>query len=454
MASGKPRLRLLGGALGSALAVMTVASMTALAGEGTGNYLGILSSAAPSVYTPSPGWYSLAQGQNLLTFQFNVTNLTADQQSMNLQLNLDHITKYLVNGQEMDVSDGQPGVVNGAIVDGQFDPLLSTAVQDPNPTFTAFAIGPNATQTVHISRTLPAGQCGYFQADVAKAGLTSQKGLVGFEIRVLGCGTPTIATSPLPTQGPIGVVIHDMASVIGGLTPTGSATFALYGPGNATGTGTNLVAGLSGFVDVALSGGKATSAGYTTTHAGTYNWVASYSGDANNDPAAGIAGDEQVVISEGIGLAQPSIRTTPNPASATAGATLKDSATLSGGQSPTGSIIFKLNDPNGAVAYTETVNVTVGNGTYSTPTGHVAVLAGMWHWKAAYSGDANNKPVAGNAADESVTVIATGGVLAATGAVLADTGSTPAADVLALILIGLGALAVMTALAWRRRASR
>jgi hypothetical protein len=182
---------LIGGALGSALAIFVASSMTVLAGEGNPNYLGILSSSAPTGYTPSPSSYSV---RSTLTFQFSVTNLTAETQSMSLQLTVNHIITY--RGQ--DVSDGQPGVANGAVVDGHDAP--STQTQDPNPTFTAFSIAPNATQTVHASRSL--GQCGYFQVDVAKAGLTSQKGLIGLAIRVLGCSPPAASPSPTPVASP------------------------------------------------------------------------------------------------------------------------------------------------------------------------------------------------------------------------------------------------------------
>ena len=168
--------------------------MTVLAGEGNPNYLGILSSTAPSGYTPSPASYSVG---STLTFQFTVTNLTAQAQSMGLQLNVNHITTYPVNGQRLDISNGQPGVANGAVVDGQFSEQLSTEVQDPKPTVTAFSIAPSATQTLRMSRSL--GQCGYYQVDVAKAGLTTQKGLIGFEIRVLGCRPPPVTASPSPT---------------------------------------------------------------------------------------------------------------------------------------------------------------------------------------------------------------------------------------------------------------
>ena len=208
MTSRKSAARRIGIAMGSALAVFGLASTAALAGEGNSNYLGILSSTTPTGYTPSPLFYSIASGPSQLDFEFDVTNLTAEPQSMTLQLDLDHITKY----QGLDVSDGQPGVVNGAVVDGQFDGTAQVQVQDPNPTFTTLSIAPQTTQTMHVSRQLAAGQCGYFQVDLAKAGLTAQKGLVGFEIRVLGCksevpspspsGSPGPATSPSPSGSP------------------------------------------------------------------------------------------------------------------------------------------------------------------------------------------------------------------------------------------------------------
>ena len=91
MLSRKTGWRLIGAALGSALAACVMASMTAYAGEGNPNYLGILSSTAPTGYTPSPASYTVGQ---TLTFQFDVTNLTSQQQSMSLQLNVNHITVY------------------------------------------------------------------------------------------------------------------------------------------------------------------------------------------------------------------------------------------------------------------------------------------------------------------------------------------------------------------------
>jgi hypothetical protein len=186
---------LLGAAVAAALATLIVVSFTVLAGEGNPNYMGILSSTAPSGYKHSPAWYDLSKGENTFMFEFDVTNLTNEQQTMTLSLGVNHIITY--RGQ--DVSDGQPGVINGVVIDGQDAP--TTQVQDAHPTFTTLVIAAHATQTIHMSRTLAAGQCGYFQFDVAKAGLESQKGLIGGAIRVLGCTTVVPSPSPSPTPG-------------------------------------------------------------------------------------------------------------------------------------------------------------------------------------------------------------------------------------------------------------
>ena len=81
--------------------------------------------------------------------------------------------------------------------------------------------------------------------------------------------------------------------------------------------------------------------------------------------------------------------------------TLTDSATLSGGYNPTGTITFYLFapgvTPNGSDSnnvYSDTVTVS-GNGTYTTaagnqPGGYVPTTAGTYQWVAVYSGDTNN----------------------------------------------------------------
>ncbi len=256
---------------------MFVASLAVFAGEGNSDYLGILSSSAPSGYTPSPSSYDLSQGQNTLTFRFDVTNKTAEQQSMNLQLSLDHILTY--RGQN--VSDGQPGVTSGAVVDGQFDETQSTQAQDSSPTFKAFTIAPNATESVTMSRSLQAGACGYYQVDVAKAGMTNQKGLVGFEIRVLGCTastggspspSPTPGTGASPTPTPTGGTGGAPSSPSPPATPTpsggvGAGTGSSPSP-TPSGTTAGTTAGTSAGKTAGSSGGTGAVLGATATTGG------------------------------------------------------------------------------------------------------------------------------------------------------------------------------------------
>ena len=82
----------------------------------------------------------------------------------------------------------------------------------------------------------------------------------------------------------------DSARVAGGASPTGSVTFTLFAPGDATcatpiATRTNT-----------LTGNTAASGNIPVSAAGTYSWVATYSGDANNSPATSPCGSETVLV--------------------------------------------------------------------------------------------------------------------------------------------------------------
>ncbi len=101
-----------------------------------------------------------------------------------------------------------------------------------------------------------------------------------------------------------------------------------------------------------------------------------------------------------VSAASPTISTTPEPAAVTLGSaptTLKDTASLTGGYNPTGTITFNLCAPNNPVPVdTETVAVN-GNGIYATPTGYTlpatGAATGTYQWDASYSGDANNQAI-------------------------------------------------------------
>ena len=133
---------------------------------------------------------------------------------------------------------------------------------------------------------------------------------------------------------------------------------------------------------------------FTPTASGTYRWVASFSGDANNLPAGPTGcGDaaEQVRVTI---PADPQLTTSASNA-VTIGRAVHDTAHLSGGTEPTGMITFKLYGPAdgacvGNPVFTSTVAVA-GNGDYTSQS-FIPTAPGGYRWIVSYTGDANNHP--------------------------------------------------------------
>jgi uncharacterized repeat protein (TIGR01451 family) len=218
--------------------------------------------------------------------------------------------------------------------------------------------------------------------------------------------SPTITTTPNPTTITLGAttppILTDSATLSGGYHPTGTVTFTLRAPGGATVTRESVVV---------KGNGTYTTPRFrlatTGTVTGTYQWDASYSGNANNHPASDANSPNERVT---VHAAGPTITTTPRPAKAMQGTTLQDTAILAGGYHETGSVTFRLYAPGvnpivGPAAYTETVTGVNGNGVYRTTVGFAANASGTWHWVATYNGDPNNNPVASAALDEPVTIL-------------------------------------------------
>src|SRR5262249_42269631 len=183
--------------------------------------------------------------------------------------------------------------------------------------------------------------------------------------------SPMLVTVPSETVVELGdappPVLTDTAVLSGGFNPTGTITFTLIFTGGSTPVVTQ-----TGSVNG--NGAYTTSPGFTLpssgTVAGTYQWVASYSGDANNTPAfTDTNADEEKVTALD---PTPTLVTTASPTTVTLGPNvviLTDTATLSGGFNPTGDIVFELFHNGGSMpVFTEAVPVQ-GNGTYTTPTG-------------------------------------------------------------------------------------
>ena len=93
------------------------------------------------------------------------------------------------------------------------------------------------------------------------------------------------------------LIPNDDATISGGASPTGSVTFSLYSPADAT------CAGAAAFTQTVPVSGNGT---YSTTNTtfvastdGTWRWRVGYSGDTNNDPATSACGTERFTIVNG-----------------------------------------------------------------------------------------------------------------------------------------------------------
>ena len=95
--------------------------------------------------------------------------------------------------------------------------------------------------------------------------------------------SPVVTTSATPAFGPLsGASLSDTATLAAGFNPTGTIVFSLYGPNDAT------CSGPPAFTSAAIpvnGNGTYASGTFTPTAAGTYYWIARFSGDANNNPA-------------------------------------------------------------------------------------------------------------------------------------------------------------------------
>ena len=105
--------------------------------------------------------------------------------------------------------------------------------------------------------------------------------------------SPTLSTQASPSVL-LGGPVSDTATLSGGDAATGTITFRLYGPNNAT------CAAPAAFTTSATVAGNGSypSASFTPAATGTYRWTAEYSGDAKNNGAVSAcnAANESVTV--------------------------------------------------------------------------------------------------------------------------------------------------------------
>jgi hypothetical protein len=112
------------------------------------------------------------------------------------------------------------------------------------------------------------------------------------EVVTIGKHSDGLTSAPSP-GGVTGTVIFDTVMISNGMDPGGSVTFSLYSPADPSCSSAAIFTST-----VALgTNGTAKSASFAGTKtAGTYNWIAVYSGDANNISSNDKCGDEPVHI--------------------------------------------------------------------------------------------------------------------------------------------------------------
>src|SRR5262249_54972645 len=139
--------------------------------------------------------------------------------------------------------------------------------------------------------------------------------------------------------------------------------------------------------NIAANGDYTTPNGFAIQNAGTYYWVASFSGDSKNEPFTSRSKTNPVVVPP----PSPKIATTQQPATALVRSTFNDKATLSYAVTlhdalPISFTLYSAKDCGGDVLDTETVDNIAANGDYTTPTGVTILNTGTYYWVASFSG--------------------------------------------------------------------
>jgi len=135
------------------------------------------------------------------------------------------------------------------------------------------------------------------------------------ETVVVARAVPSVASVASPDIVLGSGTLRDSATVTGRVSPLARATvdFRLYGPDDALCSGSPVYESLG--VAYPARGGAVSSPAYTPSRAGTYRWIASYGGDANNERADGRCNDAgETVVVRGRLPAPPSATCAGKPA--------------------------------------------------------------------------------------------------------------------------------------------
>jgi hypothetical protein len=214
----------------------------------------------------------------------------------------------------LDVIDGT-SIVIGDVGTGACTPILPTLsggfnVGDSNTngnldpgetwTFTCSNTYSTVGSFVNTASAVGNAQDGREAGTVASGGAPHDE--ASSEITVTTTkNTPTLVTTPQPASGVVPQTLNDQATLSGLVNPVtsglgaGTLTFNLYGPGDTTCSNSLFSVTLTASSG---NGNYTTTTGPSESTAGTYVWLVSYSGDANNNALAApsCAQGEQVIL--------------------------------------------------------------------------------------------------------------------------------------------------------------
>jgi PKD domain/Domain of unknown function DUF11 len=312
------------------------------------------------------------------------------------------VTPVLATHASPGVRLGEGGISDVATVSGGFETSGTVAFQLFGPADPSCEHTPVFTTSAALGVDGTATSPEYVPAAIGDYHWKATYGGDADNIRVEGhCGEANEsvivakATAGFETEATarttIGAAISDTAILSGAHDPSGTITFSLFGPGDENCTGTPIATNM-----VTVSGnGSFAAQPFTPTVPGTYRWVATYSGDAENEPQTGICGDagETSIVDK----ATPTLSTSATDA-VDLGGPIAATASVGGGHEPTGTVTFQLFAPGDADCTGSpvfTAVVPLGADGSAASGAFTPIAAGSYAWRTTYSGDADNDSVAG-----------------------------------------------------------
>ena len=232
--------------------------------------------------------------------------------------------------------------------------------------------------------------------------------------------SPNVGVPAPPASVPVGSTVFDQATVTpvaNGPAPTGTVTYALFGPGDPTCAGAP-IAPVSGAQTVAIG---APSPNYVLPTQGTYNFTALYSGDTNYLPqgpfGCGVPAEQVIAAQRTVTL---TTQASTNATNVAPGSTVFDIATATPttpGPAPTGNVTYTLVGPlaPGDVTCAGPTVAPVGGASTTVPLGSpspnfVVTAPGTYNFLASYTDPSGNfapvGPVGCGVAAERFTVLA------------------------------------------------